>query len=301
MNKIFYSIKQSPLWGLSSRKRLCTLLRIESCDKLEKFLSGHGRHYKEFDLTVNGKSRRIITAIGEMKIVHESFSRLIRRVETPKYHMSKKNHSSNIHAKFHSDNDYLFTTDIRDFFPTCTRERVAYSFKKHFKMSGDIAFILSKLLCYQDKVSQGCHPSDMLSFWSNRSMFDQINDFCENKGFLFSLYVDDVAISSKEKISHNDRYQIIKILRKNGFDVKKNKTKYFKKGSVKHITGVVIKRGRIEIENSKRKKFFSFLDISEKNNKDSLSAMGLYYYCRNIDPEFAPTLEKRIKKLLKEK
>ena len=297
MNKQSYPIEKSPLWKLESRKRLISLLNIKSYSRLNALISSSESYYREFTRPkINGKLRHIRETMGEIKTIHQRFSNLIRRIETPVYHMSKKGSSCKKNAEFHKNNNYLFTTDICNFFPSCTRIRVAHSFKEHFKISGDIAHILSKILTFQESVPQGGHASDIICFWSNYSMFEEINNFCLEYGLCFSLYVDDIAISSKDYIAHKYRYGVNKILKKNGFQVAEQKTKYFKKGQTKHINGIVIKNGKIAVENSKRKKLFTTLDKPSKGKPNDQSLLGLFNYCRSIEVDFSPTLEKKLKR-----
>ena len=294
--KALYPIEESPLYKLKSRRKLIDLLGINSYSELKALVFDSDSYYKEFSKAKkDGNPRHIKAPVGKIKRVGKKLSDLIRRIETPAYHMSKRGSCCKKNAELHKNNDYLFTTDIGDFFPNCKRLRIAHSFKEHFKMSGDIAFVLSKLLTFQGRVPQGSHASDIVCFWSNYSMFEEVNKFCIERGLCFSLYADDIAISSEDHINPEYRYGVVKILRKNGFEIKEEKTKYFKKGKVKHINGIAIKDGRIAIENSKMKKLFTGLDKFKRGEVDFESIMGQYNYCRHIDPKFAPTLEKKIR------
>ena len=285
-----YPISNSPLYRLKSRKKLIEILDIKNYASLNKFIENPEKHYNQFSLfSTKGKLREIKEPIGRMRVIHQKVAKLLSRVETPEYLMSQKGCSYKDNAEFHKDTDNnILTTDIRNFFPSCRRERIAFSFKKHFGMPGDIAFLLSKLLTFQDRIPQGSSASNLLSFWSNYSMFEHINEFCLERSFRFSLYVDDITVSASSKIKKNDIRKICKILEKNGFEIKKEKTKYFKKGQVKHITGVALKKGEILLEHSKKKKFFRLLN--EKKPKNISSLEGMLHYCRSIEPNFVPTI-----------
>ena len=273
------------------------LLSIESYYELKNLTEKSDKHYKQFTLESNGKSREIKKPVGRMKDVHKKFSTLARRIKTPSYHMSKKGSFCKKHAELHVKNDYLYMTDISNFFPSCKRERLAYSLKQHFKMSGDIAFMLSKMLTFKGRVPQGGNASDIVCFWSNYSMFQEIDNFCNRNNLAFSLYVDDVAISSMEPIQHDKRYGVEKILQKHGFEVKKKKTKYFKKDQIKHITGMAIKDKQLVPEYKKCKKLFTLIDKGKEGEGSLQSILGLYNYLRDIQPNFAPSLEREIKKM----
>ena len=286
-----YSIESGPFYKLRSKKKLLKILSLKRYAELKE-LEKNGRQYcRQFTKKTNGgKERKLTKFFGPMKVVHKKLSELLARIETPSYLMSKRGCSALKNAKIHLDSsEYVFTTDINNFFPLCIRERIAYSFKEHFKMSGDIAYLLSNILTVEGRIPQGGNASSLISFWSNYSMFNEINDLCHKKVYKFSLYVDDLTVSSKTKIDQIDIDKIIGILKKNGFKVKPQKTKYFKKDQAKHIMGVVILKKKILLESAKKKKFFSLLN-SKETNKASLS--GLYYYCKTIEPDFAPTLEK---------
>ena len=292
MAKPLYSREKSPLYGLKSRKKLLKLLGIDTYSELENILDECDTYYKPFTLEIGEKKRNVNKTTGKVKNIHQNLSELIRRIVTPEYHTSKRKSSSRIHAEMHLGNGFLYTTDISNFFPNCIRKRIAFSLKKHFEMAGDIAFILSKLLTYKERIPQGGHASDIVCFWSNYSMFEEINNFCKKNGLLFSLYVDDIAISSREHIPYEYRYKILDILKKNGFEANKKKTKYFTDSQPKHIAGMVIVKERLRIANKKRQKLFFLLD--QKENPHSI--MGLYRYCKSVENDFLPSLEGVIKK-----
>ena len=83
-------------------------------------------------------------------------------------------------------------------------------------------------------------------------MFHEIASIADRYGCKFSLYVDDLTISSESPISNprNLMKQVAKSLRAYGHRVKWEKTGYFGKNQFKLVTGVAIdQQGELNIPN----------------------------------------------------
>lgn len=267
--------------------------------ELNEILENTEAHFKEFSLKKikNGqiKTRDIKQPINTLKVIHKKLARLLSRVETPAFLQSKKGSSYKDNALKHLGHDYVITLDIKDYFPSCRRERVAKSFYHHFGMSGDIAYLVSKLLTFNGIVPQGSNTSSLIAFWSNFSMFCEIDDYCKEHGLTFTLFVDDITVSSHNAIPYLHYKKILSILIKNGFQVQHSKTKWFKKGQIKHITGVAVLADRIEIEHKKKKDFFQHLEENKTDSKSMLSLSGRYNSLKYIDSNFCPSFSSRLK------
>ena len=72
-------------------------------------------------------------------------------------------------------------------------------------------------------------------------MFYQINTYAESIEAIFTLYVDDMTISSKKHIEPKKiASKVEKIIEDFGHTLSKNKTKYYSKYDFKYVTGVII-------------------------------------------------------------
>jgi RNA-directed DNA polymerase len=281
MDKL-YPLEKSPLYNLKSRKKLIKILGGNfTYAQLNNISSNTSTYYRCFTLTTNkGKQREVAQCFGELAKIQKQLQGLLRRIELPTYLYSKRLSSIKLNANHHKDNQYVFTIDLKNFYPSCSTERLASSLTYHFKQTGDVARLIAELLTMNGKIPQGSTTSANTAFISNKSMFDEIDSLCSEENMKFSVFVDDLTISSPTPINQDLRDKIIGIIRKNEMPISYKKIKFFKKNQPKHITGLVTLNGQVRMENKKYKKLFKEL-LPNTSNKNS--AVGLYRYIRQTD------------------
>ena len=283
MEKI-YKIQDSPLYKLRSRKKLLQQLNNISYCRILEISNNTNTFYRCFQITnEKGKARDVAECLGELGFIQKRLQAMLRRVEMPYYLFSKRLSSAKANAEFHKNNPYVFTIDLKDFFPHCTLDRLASSLCFHFHQAGDISHLIASLLTLNGVVPQGSTTSSIAAFIANKSMFDEILELCKEQGVLFSVFVDDLTISSNERIDTSVRDKIIGIIRKNEMPINYKKIKYFKKSHHKHITGSAVFDGQVKVENKKLKKFFKMMIPNESNLK---KITGMYRYLKSYDQSF---------------
>jgi hypothetical protein len=284
MDKL-YSLEKSPLFKLKSRKRLLQLLGLQlSYTRINEIADDTTPYYRCFkQKTKKGKERDVAQCLGDLALIQERLQSLMRRVELPEYLFSKRHCSPKANAEYHSANDYVLTIDLKNFYPSCKVDRLASSLHYHFEQEGDISRLLAKLMTLNGCIPQGSTTSSIAAFITNKSMFDEIFSICQKKGLKFSVFVDDLTISSKQSFSVELRDQIIQVIRKNGMPVNYKKIKYFKPYHHKHVTGHAIFEGKVKIEYEKFKKLFKNL-LPNKVRYEKV--VGLYRYMKGIDSGF---------------
>lgn len=278
-----YSLIKSPLYNLRSRKKLIELCGSRVTYKLlNDIFFNSDSYYREFQQqTAPNKIRDIACSTRELEIIQTKFQKLLTRIELPSYLYSKKGTSHIKNALLHRSNDYVLTIDLKDFYPHCTTKRLASSLKFHFNQEGDISFLIASLLTFKGATPQGCTTSTLAAFWSNKSMFDEIDHYCTSRGMKFSLFVDDLTISSDLPVSKECIDGVITIIRKNSMPIKYSKIKLFKKNQPKHITGICITDHATNIDNKKLKKLFREYKIGDTAKE---KIIGLYKYAIYVNP-----------------
>ncbi|MFC4892910.1 reverse transcriptase family protein [Pseudofrancisella aestuarii] len=272
-----YSIDQSPIYKLSSKKKLKEILYID--EKKLKQATQFPAHYS-FNKKINGKTRNIQPPINITKKIHERILSLLSRIEVHTFLFSGvKGRSYVCNARKHIASSFFLTIDIKNFFPSTTRKKVFYLFYKMFKCSPDIADTLAKMLTFNNQLVQGSCVSQLLSYLSNYEMFEEINIIANKYNLTFSLYVDDMTFSSSQDFKKSDViYEIKKILKKSDYQIKRSKLRYSKTGD---ITGVIIKESHLLVKNKTHRKVFLLRE--EKNLKKIKQLTGQAKY---IQPSF---------------
>jgi Reverse transcriptase (RNA-dependent DNA polymerase) len=119
------------------------------------------------------------------------------------------------------------TEDIKSFFDNITADHVRGIWTDFFRFSDEVADILTALTTRNGRVFQGTPTSSYLAnlvFWNSEP--NLVNRLTE-KGFRYSRYVDDVAVSSAGLMSEEEKQwviaQIYALFRKTGFNPNRKK------------------------------------------------------------------------------
>ncbi len=286
-NKIF-PLEKNPLYRIRNKKKLAILLGT-SLSKLQKLSKSNS--YKVFTITKNSKQRVCQEPLNDLKKVHNKIRCLLTKIKTPTYLISGKKGLSYIdNARPHIESSYILTMDIDKFYFNCKKTIIFNFFRHKMKTTVDVAELLTNLVIYQndDKsyLPTGSPSSQIIAYLSCKATFDKINTLSKNHNCIFTLYVDDLTLSSKSPIKKILNYLIKIELKKLSHSLNNKKTKYNLKSYDKLITGVVItKNNQLKIPNRQRLKI-----KKEESNKEkiNLRLKGLRSSARQIDPNSYP-------------
>ncbi len=115
-----YSLKDSPFYNLTTKKRLEKLLG-KSVNELNDLLSEN--NYRVFFIKKNSKQREIQAPTYELDVVHTRIASLLVRLATPDYlHSGVKGRSNITNAMVHIGDHPILTMDIKKFYPSVTKK-----------------------------------------------------------------------------------------------------------------------------------------------------------------------------------
>lgn len=300
-NKPLYNLEKSPLYRIGTKKDLAKILGISL--KSLKSLMDDGKYYTQKKEN-KGKSRELQVPFGKLRIVHERIKDLLSRINLPNYvKFAKKGSRIVLNAKPHAQNTFVLKMDISNFYPSC-KQKFIYNFFIHImKMTSDVAYIISNISTYKGILPTGSPLSQILGFYANRGVFNEIYNLCEKEGITFTLYVDDLTFSFDKPIPNSLKRKIKKLLEKTELFTKKSKQKMYGPNENKLVTGVAISKDRIlKVPNKLRFKIktiiskYTKLDLIPKN--ELLSLQGCISQGRLIEPNFMATTNIKIKKIL---
>ena len=309
-----------PLYGIQSKKKLKYVLHIKNEDLLKQdYVVSMISPY----LDKTKKPRLIEPPQAELKAVQKRIKTSLEKIEVP------NNVFSGIKGKSYSDNACLhlgegtrnlYKIDLTAFFPSISRETVYRFFSEDLCCSPDIAEILTNLTtidlkkldqkdllevydfltakgvkCYNHLIS-GAPTSQILSYLVNHKMFDELQALSDKSNVIMTVYVDDVAFSSEQKISSKFRKSVLSLIRKYNYQVSRKKVRGYSRAYPKLVTGVIINReGRATIKNSLRKKIVAEYEYLRNNPTDKKSRQrlrGLVTAARQVDKSAYPNIRK---------
>jgi hypothetical protein len=287
----------SPLFGASSIGLIAKLLNVEKKHLVDLHKKRHGL-YSESIVLADGKApRKTQVPKKDLKKVLASLKGYLNDLAVPGYFMSAKGQGYIKNNNRHSENSNLSTFDINAFFPSCKIEYVFRFFKFKMKMPDDVAWFLADLTTYKSALATGSPVSPILAFWMNKEIFDGIDARCRKHQQVFTLYVDDIGISSNQKQDPKLYAELRYLLSKQDLVLKKEKVKIYPSGATRICTGVVTKNGKREAKYRSYKKLFRIIkstndDLSKLTIKDLRRACGMIYSMQQISEakEFGPLL-----------
>ena len=141
-----------------------------------------------------------------------------------------------------SNHLYRATVDIKNFFPNTTFKKILAYFTEIYPK--DIAVVLTLLCCYKNndgelRLAQGFSTSSNIAYLVNIQMIREIKEVAYRSGCHFTMYVDDIVISSKTPIPQSLLCDIKSIIRSHGYDVNKK----FKSGIKRPVHNIVKYKG----------------------------------------------------------
>lgn len=226
------------------------------------------------DADGNHRTRQLNSTKIELKRIQKRIlTLLMSHVEIPTYAFGGVPKKDNIkNAKYHQGNKYIFTTDLRSFFPSISHNSVFEVYCNN-GYSPTVARILTKLTTYKYQLPQGVPTSTLLALLAFKPTGDKLYDYASQHNLKFSIFVDDITISSKADFKHLVP-DILDIIVSDGYKISHNKTHYSTKNPI--ITGIKCQNHRIKLPQSTYKRI-------SKLPKDSNSYKGLIMYRKRID------------------
>ena len=303
-----YPLERSPLYQLSNKRKLESLIGLDkySLDKISKSIT-----YSNFIIAKKDGGERPVTAPNAyLKRIQSSIYNLLSRIEKPDWLISGSKGKCYIdNARYHQRNQsqYALTLDIKDFYPSCTRKYVFAFLSNTMKMTDDLAGVLSDILTHNLTIPTGSPTSQLLAFFAYRKMFEELHSTALKYGCILTVYVDDLAFSSKVPFSSESLIsEVAFVLKKYGHGMKRRKKKYYSKDDSKLFTGAILDaNNQIKVPNNlhlkikKDRERLGEVDNMDKSEKEKFkkSFYGRIMSARNIDTTQYPELINAVKSI----
>lgn len=137
----------------------------------------------------NDKGRWIQSAAPQLRAVHARIATLMRRVLPPDFRQSGvRGRSFLTNAMFHARPEPSVKLDIKSFYPTTSFKHVRRFFEKDMRCAGDVAFLLAKLCCFEERhLPTGGVHSEVIAFYCHKNSFDLLMDRATSRGGVGNL------------------------------------------------------------------------------------------------------------------
>lgn len=245
----YYKLEDCALYKIKTQKQLAKILFKDL--KILKSLKDDS-HYNTFKLV----SRDIECPDRHLDEVHTRIASLLSRIELPDYlHSGRKGHSHITNAKAHVGDHCVLTADIRKFYRSTSFDIVFKFFNRVLLCQPDVSLLLTQLCTYNLHIPTGSRISMPLAFLANKKMFDELNKIAGSNKLNFTVFVDDITFSGNN-INKMLVHKVKKIVSGHGHKIHPDKTRLFKKDSIKTITGSSANKDGLIISNKHHRKIF---------------------------------------------
>ena len=242
-----------------------------------RYLSSDKKFYNQIIITNKGKERFLHAPVIEIKYIQKFILHSILYKNIKKYKISKnvtgfmKNTNIINNAVPHLNKVAIIKMDIKDFFPTITRNMIFKIFKQYNNFSYEYSYILSKLVTYNNILPQGAPTSPFLANICAKGIDFKINRLIEtinknnNISIEYTRFADDITLSFNKNFNYDYIINTIyKIIIDEGFFPNYNKTRIIKKSQCQKVTGIVVNDNTTKVESKEIKKISFILNIWNK-------------------------------------
>ncbi len=284
-----YTIENSPLYELRSRKKLLEIFFIPTYSALEKLALSES-NYKIYNIQDKNKTkkRKIEEPKEHLKKIHKRFNDLLQRIKVPNFVKAGIKGSCYVdNGKTHINGKYFFCSDVEKFFPNSRKQNVFQFLLYDLKMGSDIASLLTNILTFDEHLPTGAPSSQLLTYWAYKKTFDDIYKKAKSYNICMTLFVDDLTFSSDQPIPRIFKDYVICRLKSEGLSINKKKTKTYNKRQYKKTTGTVISpNNKLLVPNKLQHKIYILKHKEDKTEKEIMSLKGMLNSARQIEPNF---------------
>lgn len=279
----------SSQFKINEFKKLCSLICFKP-NEVENIANNLNKYYKEWIekkldkntglpkkyLDGTEKQRTIRPSQKELKSIQSGIkNKILVSIKLPAaIHGGVKRCSNITNAKPHQGNKYIFTTDLQEFYPNITSQRVYDTFCK-LEFSPHFSHWLTTLTTWKYELPQGTPTSTHIANLVFLDTDIKLIELCNANNITYTRYVDDLTFSSQQDFKHLLN-TILDIVISGNFKLSYRKTQYKGKQT---ITGVdvflnkidapekIIQKSKIEIETKANlKPFTTYLSNIRKTN-----------------------------------
>ena len=154
-------------------------------------------------------------------------------------------------AQMHTNKNYVYNIDLKDFFHSFERKRVKWIFTQApFNLSEPLAFLLASLCTHPIEIEgqtriilpQGAPTSPTLTNILCHALDKKLSGLAKHFGATYSRYADDITFSSNKSIFKKEAFlsELHRIITSQGLTINEKKTRLQEKGYRQEVTGLIV-------------------------------------------------------------
>ncbi len=266
---------------ISTLKHLAYELKVDFSE-IETIINNIDKYYYEKVEIKKDKSgqpklkngiiqKRVLNpSISRLKIIQKRIQRnILAKLEMPEYAYGAIKGKDNVsNAKKHQGKKYIFTTDLKSFFPSINHDRV-FAMYRSFNFSPTVSRVLTQLTTYKGRLPQGAPTSPTVANLVFVKTGKKLKHFATENKLIFTSFIDDLTFSAPIDFKSKAQF-IIEMIQADGFKISHNKTNF--KTKLPIVTGVVVKNNKLDITDTFKIK----LNSTEGKSPEQIKGYQLY-------------------------
>ncbi len=280
--------------------------KVRLTEKLVYYLTkedAEGR-YKEFSIPKkDGTTRDIAATCVSLKLMQRwVLENILYKVRVSQYSYGFKRGEKGSPlvrcAERHRNNLYILKMDLKNFYPSISKERI---FKQFLQLGYNsyAANLLSNICTLHKRLPQGAVTSPYLANLVCYRMDKRIAGYCNKREITFTRYADDLTFSCDNRDSLRNVYGMIKkIVEDEGFLLNEKKTQFMTPKVHKKILGVTVNDGLLKASKHIKKNIRAMIhyQIITGDYSDNELIRGYIAYVNSIEENYHKKIIKYIEK-----
>lgn len=275
--------------------------------ELEELARHIDSHCREIEKEISSSKKRVIfIADSRLKSIQRQIkNRILDRISVSNSaHAWTKGRSTVTNAGQHLGKHVVVKLDIKDFFPSVHYSRV-YKLFADLGCSPDVSRMLTQLTTYKHRLPQGAPTSPAIANLILKNLDSRLEALCILHGVSYTRYGDDITISGKYSTAKlKNLFQ--KIIRQEGFLIKRKKIAVQHKNERQEVTGIVVNK-ILNIPKDNRKKLRAIVhncrvygpstQTTEDTDKFKQRLFGSINYVKQVNPDLGNRLQEEFERI----
>lgn len=199
----------------------------------------------------------------------------------------------------HRNNLYLLKLDIKDFYPSITRQMVYFQFLE-IGYNVQVSSLLTNICVWNNCLPQGAPTSAYLANLICRKLDARIAGYCNKHNIAYTRYADDMIFSADDRDALRHAYGIIKqIVKEEGFELNADKTHFAGNKSRKEVLGITINDRRYKASKEMKRRVRAMIHhaVAAGDYSDLMRIRGYISYINSVENGYDKKVRKYIQKL----
>lgn len=245
------------------------------------------RYYSVYEIRKGSKTRRIQAPRVAIKVIQKWFGyHFSRAIALPDNVVGFVPGRSSIEAAArHCRKDWVFSTDIADFFQT-TSQSLLITRLMEFGYSESASRLVADLNCLSGALAQGSPASPVLANIAMRTVDDQLTKLANEIGATFTRYADDIVISGTGEPPENLTTQLDKFFLSTPWRLSARKTRLARRPQRLKVHGLLVHEDKPKLTKGYRRRIRAIshlLSVGKISEAEMPAALGHLSYAAAVE------------------